>query len=418
MSVFRCFILNYINEKIVIVYLTFSKVDGQWSHWSEWLHCDASCGGGKEVRYRNCTNPAPGVNGYPCSGSSIESKVCNSFTCPTCPHRPSAYGVRMHCETIEDVTSCNATCREGLTFVPGYPALKEYECGQKTNYTWSGHPPSCSRLNSPSKMEIHSAISFTNFPCDDVHHAKSQIYSNAKSGLQCGRNDTCEILIDIKGCGSREKRSTGVEAVLTLSISLDQGDNLDLDKYMANETISPALVNVIKAIAELENSAFEINRTGQVFQIPGVKIDIGQVKVTSDIICSPGKIRIAAFCVDCPAGTFENSNAICKPCNFGMYQNLLGQTLCKSCADGYTTAIVGAQDISLCTGKSGSKGWIVAVAVVILIVVVLMLVGGLIVRKQRRIKYRKQTMGSNFSFNMVNQSRQDAVKPMNFVQRP
>lgn len=42
---------------------------------------------------------------------------------------------------------------------------------------------------------------------------------------------------------------------------------------------------------------------------------------------------------------------MCEPCNFGRYQNLLGQTLCKSCSDGYTTAIVGAQDISLCTGN-------------------------------------------------------------------
>lgn len=46
---------------------------------------------------------------------------------------------------------------------------------------------------------------------------------------------------------------------------------------------------------------------------------------------------------------------MCEPCNFGMYQNLLGQTLCKSCSDGYTTAIVGAQDISLCTGNLKAK---------------------------------------------------------------
>lgn len=47
------------------------------------------------------------------------------------------------------------------------------------------------------------------------------------------------ILINViyfPGCGSREKRSTDVEAVITLTISLDQGDNLDLDKYMSNKT--------------------------------------------------------------------------------------------------------------------------------------------------------------------------------------
>lgn len=50
----------------------------------------------------------------------------------------------MGCKTIDDATSCTATCREGLTFVPGYPALAEYVCSHKTNYTWNGHPPSCS----------------------------------------------------------------------------------------------------------------------------------------------------------------------------------------------------------------------------------------------------------------------------------
>lgn len=64
-------------------YFTIFQVDGQWSDWSEWLPCDKSCGGGNEIRHRNCTNPAPGVNGYPCSGSSTESKACNSLTCPS-----------------------------------------------------------------------------------------------------------------------------------------------------------------------------------------------------------------------------------------------------------------------------------------------------------------------------------------------
>ncbi|CAG2209563.1 unnamed protein product [Mytilus edulis] len=248
--------LHYQNKQhwCVIVF----QVDGHWSHWSEWLPCDASCGGGNEIRYRNCTNPAPAVNGYPCSGSSIETKHATHFTCPACPRRPSAYGVRMQCTTIEDVTNCTATCRDGLAFVPGYPALKEYVCGHKTNYTWNGHPPSCSKLYSPSKLQINSAVSYTNFPCNDVHHAKSQIYKNAKSDFNVEETILCEINIDIK--------------------------------------VSPALVNVIKAINELENSALEINTTGQVFQIPGIKIDLADVQVTSDVICSPGKIPITAFC--------------------------------------------------------------------------------------------------------------------------
>ena len=61
-----------------------------------------------------------------------------------CPSKPRAYGVRMNCNVSGDTTVCKATCRSGLTFVPGHPSLEHYICGQATNYIWNGHPPSCS----------------------------------------------------------------------------------------------------------------------------------------------------------------------------------------------------------------------------------------------------------------------------------
>lgn len=81
-------------------------------------------------------------------------------------------------------------------------------------------------------------------------------------------------------------------------LNWDKISKYDNCKHISSLSVSPALVNVIKAIAELEKSALEINRTGQVFQIPGVKLNLGQsnVQVTSKVVCSPGKIRISAFC--------------------------------------------------------------------------------------------------------------------------
>ncbi|OPL20880.1 hypothetical protein AM593_10356, partial [Mytilus galloprovincialis] len=249
-----------------------APVNGGWTDWSEWLPCSTSCGGGDQNRYRYCSNPFPGLGGHICVGKSIEKKVCNTMTCPKCPNKPSAYGVHMSCNTTGDTTTCSAACRPGLAFVPGRTTLKQYKCGQSTNYIWNGQPPSCSKLHGPSTIITHSAMTYTNFPCHKVEDAKTEILKNAKSGLQCVINKTCEINVEINGCNSKRKRSTGVDAVITLTIPLDNGDNLDLESYTSTKKLSPALLNLVKAIAELEKSAQEINKTGKVFELSGVKV--------------------------------------------------------------------------------------------------------------------------------------------------
>lgn len=47
------------------------------------MPCSVSCGGGLRKRYRNCTNPAPGPDGYPCVGNLVETESCNSVQCPS-----------------------------------------------------------------------------------------------------------------------------------------------------------------------------------------------------------------------------------------------------------------------------------------------------------------------------------------------
>ena len=59
--------------------------------------------------------------------------------------------------------------------------------------------------------------------------------------------------------------------------------------------------------------------------------------------------------VECPTGTFHSSKEQCEPCNYGTYQDVSGQTSCKPCPDSFSTAIVGSQSISLCTGMMIEK---------------------------------------------------------------
>ncbi|XP_035664469.1 SCO-spondin-like [Branchiostoma floridae] len=62
------------------------SVDGEWSTWSHWTECDATCGGGTTRRSRTCSAPAPKNGGLGCEGLGQELSVCNAEPCgPECP---------------------------------------------------------------------------------------------------------------------------------------------------------------------------------------------------------------------------------------------------------------------------------------------------------------------------------------------
>lgn len=52
-------------------------VDGNWADWKPWSSCSRSCAGGKQIRWRSCTNPQPSSGGSWCIGSRQETKSCN-----------------------------------------------------------------------------------------------------------------------------------------------------------------------------------------------------------------------------------------------------------------------------------------------------------------------------------------------------
>ena len=56
---------------------------GSWSFWSDWSSCSVSCGQGVRERYRLCTNPEPAFGGSPCAGSDTEILPCSTgVNCP------------------------------------------------------------------------------------------------------------------------------------------------------------------------------------------------------------------------------------------------------------------------------------------------------------------------------------------------
>ena len=45
-------------------------VNGEWSKWSRWSYCDASCGEGNKSRKRSCDSPKPENGGTNCTGTN------------------------------------------------------------------------------------------------------------------------------------------------------------------------------------------------------------------------------------------------------------------------------------------------------------------------------------------------------------
>ena len=99
MPVFKCVIITpdrkqahkwcnnntrFCNLLADMLYSSPFSVAGGYDEWTQWSSCPVTCGGGTQVRTRNCTNPVPLNGGSDCSsiGGNMETRSCNPDACP------------------------------------------------------------------------------------------------------------------------------------------------------------------------------------------------------------------------------------------------------------------------------------------------------------------------------------------------
>ena len=65
-----------------ILVVIFHLVDCVWGEFGEWTECSATCGTGSQSRTRTIETPAQN-GGVACSGAEMETRDCNTETCPS-----------------------------------------------------------------------------------------------------------------------------------------------------------------------------------------------------------------------------------------------------------------------------------------------------------------------------------------------
>ncbi|CAC5422953.1 Neurotrypsin,Scavenger receptor cysteine-rich type 1 protein M130,Deleted in malignant brain tumors 1 protein,Thrombospondin-1,Mucin-like protein,Adhesion G protein-coupled receptor B1,Scavenger receptor cysteine-rich type 1 protein M160,Hemicentin-1,Thrombospondin-2 [Mytilus coruscus] len=98
-------------------------VDGEWSEWTSWNLCSATCNGGIQDRTRKCNAPTPSNGGLYCNGTTIESRPCNNIFCE----------IHGQWGQWQEWDSCNTTCGHGFknrsrTCDSPYPMFGGSEC--------------------------------------------------------------------------------------------------------------------------------------------------------------------------------------------------------------------------------------------------------------------------------------------------
>ena len=80
----RCRVRKEVKKSYLLFFAIFiSAIDGNYTEWTKWSDCSATCGNGSKTRIRSCTNPPPQYGGDNCVdlGPDTDITECSLKPC-------------------------------------------------------------------------------------------------------------------------------------------------------------------------------------------------------------------------------------------------------------------------------------------------------------------------------------------------
>ncbi|XP_013411289.1 uncharacterized protein LOC106174328 isoform X4 [Lingula anatina] len=176
---------------------TPTKVDGQWSQWSNWGTCSVTCGGGSRSRTRSCSDPAPAFGGSPCPGSppdtQTDTESCNSNACP----------VDGNWGGWTPWSNCSRTCGGGVRFKSREcnnppPSNGGVSCPGSSNLTETCNPQGCPVNGGLSNW---SSWGTCNVTCGGGSQSRTRTCTNPVP--QNGGADCVGIRLELQQCNTQ-----------------------------------------------------------------------------------------------------------------------------------------------------------------------------------------------------------------------
>ncbi|XP_071838885.1 uncharacterized protein [Apostichopus japonicus] len=322
-------------------------------NWTEPVFTDTD-----RENIRVTVNLLPGLPAYSFGMKHIQYEaVDGSSNVAKCEFHIDVIPVRDGCKQLDkplyggltcthQKTICTVTCNAGYALPRNHDAI--FTCN---NGVWNNRAnimtPNCAEVTRRmSRMDVmqFSLASSTCSGNEDAMKVKFMEilqdsifmeYCNQDSGMFC-KMDSLQV-----ECGeeTRKKRAadvTGNQANITFVIHAFSNSTLDTFESALNLSVS-AFFGPSNPIIELANGfRAELVPEQSMQGMPLVN-------------CTAGEEPFELTCLSCPPGTFFRMRLQrCIPCPIGHYQDMMGQTSCKMCVDGSSTAATGTPHSRYC----------------------------------------------------------------------
>ncbi len=168
-----------------------------WTPWSEWSECSKSCGGGDRSKVRQCIVSDPLRSETLCQGSANASETCNTNPCPEWTTWSEWGDCSATCGggMRQRIRQCaNPTLRNGQLVCDG-EAIEEVRCSEEACPEWGEWAPwsDCTSSCGGGTRDRHRTCS-QSFPDDlfsDLFTGASPCVGDADESQECNADVPC-----------------------------------------------------------------------------------------------------------------------------------------------------------------------------------------------------------------------------------